>query len=78
MPRHPTPPLSDGVLQSGLTRTVPLPERFRGCCPFGAAGRYGDRLSRARVTTSLDGTSPGRGDSRRRGALAPALGQLVV
>src|SRR5450631_149037 len=42
------------ALQSGLTHTVRLPERFRGSCPFGAADRCEHRangLSRVRMNS---------------------------
>src|SRR5689334_8276001 len=65
-------------LQSCLPRPVRVPERFRGCCPFGARN-YAVALP-AGVIGKSDATRgwPRLWDAGSAGAAQPALGQIVL
>src|SRR5690348_15159424 len=64
-------------LQSCLSRPVLVPERFRGCCPFGARN-YAVALPAGVIGTS-DATRgwPRLWDAGSAGAAQAALGQVV-
>ncbi len=72
---------ADGTFQSGLPHVVLPPERFRGCCPFGAPARIGSESlphgvnGRGQSTGSRAEVPVGDGAGRRTGRLGPsALG----